>query len=289
MPEQRGRATQPTQFRSHAWTGVTAHRGAVPRGEVLEVIYETPTLVLTAHLSGGPLDASHRVAGRRASAPPMRTGSNTLLPAGLDVSCVSDRALAPLEFLSLQFDEAQVRAIDPDRGAPPAFAYLMNVEMAAVHSLMRQICLNLEGSEDPLGRLFLQHASIALLALAARSCGHVMSAGPRRGGLSLYVLRRVIERLGDDMDATLNLQDLADIAGLSQYHFLRCFKQSTGLPPRQWLLERRIERSKALLQTGIPVGEVAAQVGFSDPGYFAKTFRNRVGVSPTRFRRLRAK
>jgi AraC family transcriptional regulator len=76
------------------------------------------------------------------------------------------------------------------------------------------------------------------------------------------------------------------VAHLSVYHFARQFKAATGLPPHQYLILRRIERAKLLLQTGggFSLAEVAARAGFSDQSRFSHHFKRLVGVTPGQFR-----
>jgi AraC family transcriptional regulator len=80
---------------------------------------------------------------------------------------------------------------------------------------------------------------------------------------------------------------MAAVARLSPYHFARQFKKATGLPPHQYVIARRVERAKQLLQakTGLSLAEVAARAGFSDQSQFCHHFKRLVGVTPGQFRR----
>jgi AraC family transcriptional regulator len=75
-------------------------------------------------------------------------------------------------------------------------------------------------------------------------------------------------------------------AHLSVYHFARQFKAATGLPPHQYVILRRVERAKELLQAGtdLSLAEVAARAGFSDQSRFSHHFKRLVGVTPGQFR-----
>jgi AraC family transcriptional regulator len=70
------------------------------------------------------------------------------------------------------------------------------------------------------------------------------------------------------------------------YHFARQFKASTGLPPHQYVIARRVERARELLQGGgeLSLAEVAADVGFADQSQLSHHFKRLVGVTPGRFR-----
>ena len=78
---------------------------------------------------------------------------------------------------------------------------------------------------------------------------------------------------------------LAAAAHLSAYHFARQFKAATGLPPHQYVIARRVERAKQLLQTesDFTLAEVAASAGFSDQSQFSRHFKRIVGVTPGQF------
>lgn len=83
----------------------------------------------------------------------------------------------------------------------------------------------------------------------------------------------------------ISLDLLADMSFLSKYHFLRCFKQVYGSSPYQYLLIRRLERGKELLQCPRhSLTEIAYLTGFTDRRAFNKAFKKAVGISPGSFR-----
>ena len=91
----------------------------------------------------------------------------------------------------------------------------------------------------------------------------------------------------DHLDAGLTLEQMAAVAHLSAYHFARQFKAATGLPPHQYVILRRVERAKQLLQTGggFSLAEVAARAGFSDQSQLTHHFKRVVGTTPRQFRK----
>jgi AraC family transcriptional regulator len=100
-------------------------------------------------------------------------------------------------------------------------------------------------------------------------------------------LRAVVEYIEENLDASLTLEQVAAAAHLSACHFARRFKETTGLPPHQYVLARRVERAQQLLhQDGdLSLADVAACVGFSDQSQFSHHFKRVVGVTPRQFRR----
>jgi AraC family transcriptional regulator len=108
----------------------------------------------------------------------------------------------------------------------------------------------------------------------------------REGKLPRARLRAVIEYIEEHIDASPNLEQMAAIAHISPYHFARQFKTSTGLPPHQYVIARRVERAKHLLEEGgdFSLAEVAVHAGFSDQSQFCQHFKRLVGVTPGQFR-----
>jgi AraC family transcriptional regulator len=134
--------------------------------------------------------------------------------------------------------------------------------------------------------------------LAAESLANVLAvhlirhvSAPRRpergrdGVLPQGRLRAVAEYIEEHLDGCPSLGQLAAVARLSPYHFARQFKTATGLPPHQFVIMRRVERAKQLLQGGdLSLAEVAAHAGFSGQSVFCHHFKCLVGVTPGQFR-----
>jgi AraC family transcriptional regulator len=108
----------------------------------------------------------------------------------------------------------------------------------------------------------------------------------RNGALPRGRLRAVAEYIEEHLDGGPTLAQLAAVVGLNPYHFAHQFKAATGLPPHQYVILRRVERARQLLQagTGLSLAEVALQAGFSDQSQFSRHFKRLVGVTPGRFR-----
>jgi AraC-like DNA-binding protein len=107
-----------------------------------------------------------------------------------------------------------------------------------------------------------------------------------RGGLSAGALRRVREYVKVHLSESIDLSLLAAVAGLSIRHFAREFKQSVGITPHFYLIQKRIERAQEMLaQTDTSLTEIAHAVGFSDTGHLARHFRVLLGTTPREFRR----
>jgi AraC family transcriptional regulator len=115
--------------------------------------------------------------------------------------------------------------------------------------------------------------------------GH-LRLNPVRGGLTARQLRRVKEFIEAQIPNEITISDLAALAGLSHYHFIRSFKDTVGLTPYQYVLSERIRRARGLLsKPDLSLGDVALAAGFSDASQLNRVFRKFVGVTPTAFRR----
>jgi AraC-like DNA-binding protein len=101
----------------------------------------------------------------------------------------------------------------------------------------------------------------------------------------LVHLRRARDHIDRCHAAPLDLDELALVAGISKYHFARCFAATYGETPIRYLTRRRIERAQDLLRgANLTVTEVCMLVGFASLGSFSSRFAELVGESPTAYR-----
>jgi AraC-like DNA-binding protein len=111
--------------------------------------------------------------------------------------------------------------------------------------------------------------------------------GASAGGLAPWQLRRVKALLAAIREDSISVGRLAEECGLSPRHFTRAFSQSTGLPPHQWLLERRVEMATQLLRDPVrSLVDVGLACGFASQSHFTRIFTARVGRSPGSWRRM---
>lgn len=110
---------------------------------------------------------------------------------------------------------------------------------------------------------------------------------PESGGLSTRQERLVRDFVAENLHRAISLQELAEVAQLSRFHFGRACKRSLGLSPHQFVLHCRLEKAKLALQgSDAAVAEVAALAGFSSHAEFSRCFRKANGLTPRQFRRL---
>lgn len=106
-------------------------------------------------------------------------------------------------------------------------------------------------------------------------------------GLRLAQVQRVTEYMKAHLDEAIGLQELADLLGLSRFHFCTAFRKATGFTPHQWLVRIRMERARELLANSrLTITEIALAVGYQTPSSFAQAFRAAIGITPTGYRAL---
>jgi AraC-like DNA-binding protein/PAS domain-containing protein len=103
-----------------------------------------------------------------------------------------------------------------------------------------------------------------------------------RGGLAPARANRVCEYIDSHLQENIALEVLAGIAQLSVHHFARAFRQTLGIPPHNYIVQRRVERAQQMLRnTELPLSEIAIAAGFTDQSHLARHFRTITGVSPS--------
>ena len=91
--------------------------------------------------------------------------------------------------------------------------------------------------------------------------------------------------IDNNYDKNLNLELLSKIRLTSKFHLLRLFKRYYGITPKQYLIEKRIEKSKILLKEGSTVTETCYAVGFESTSSFSTLFKKITGLNPSEFQK----
>jgi AraC family transcriptional regulator len=136
-------------------------------------------------------------------------------------------------------------------------------------------------------------SDVASSSLAHRLALHLVThyGRPRKrekrppGRLAKEAVDTVAQYVDAELAGTLTLERLAEVVYLSPFHFAHAFKATTGLSPHQFVAQRRVQRATALLtSTADPVGQVAAEVGFSNMSHFRRLFHRYMGLLPGELR-----
>jgi AraC family transcriptional regulator len=280
-------ALAPFVTRLNTWrgSGVTSVQTLQPAGDVSDPPLPELTLALLQWVPRPTRFAFDFGAGRfeRVSRGGEMTcvapqAGGTVHAAGVHAAaCLSIPAALAAQVLQLEGVDASL-----DFGALHAEV----IEDDFVRSALRQLTLWSDPAHDSetLARDSLLTALLFRLQELAREAPQTLAQRPST--LALWQIHRVEDYLLEHLGSTIALADLAALVGLSPHHFCRVFARTFGRSPIRYLIERRIERACVLLDSGtLPVAEVAAQVGYDDPAYFARLFRKHKGVAPSGYGR----
>lgn len=196
---------------------------------------------------------------------------------------------AGFDYVHYHVPKAGLDEIARDHAIEPAGSYKFAIcEHDIVLAQLTQYVFPLIGSRDWTGSLALDQFSLILGAHALKTYAGLPPLGaPKKGGLAPWQARRATEMIRERLDGNIHLSDMARECGLSVSHFTRAFRTTFGRSPFRWLLERRIDRAKALLvSSDLPIADIALRSGFSDQAAFTRAFGRIVGDSPGRWRRV---
>jgi len=217
-----------------------------------------------------------------------RTGTHAMsvVPAGMEVWGYS-RGIRFVRALRVTFDLEQAGLALGDRRLGPAFAeprlMFANDSLWQIATLLASEC----DKPRVVDRLYGESLSTALCVELLR-LGATENRPMARGGLAPWQMRRITEYMEAHLSDTIQLSDFAQLAGMSRSHFSQAFRTTTGMPPHRWHLNARIRRAQELLlDTALPLVEIALRTGFADQSHFTKSFQRQVGTSPGAWRRTR--
>jgi AraC family transcriptional regulator len=130
-------------------------------------------------------------------------------------------------------------------------------------------------------------AGVVAIRLGRHYAEAPCSPEPLRG-LRPHAWRRMERFIDEHLAERLDVAHLAAVLGMSPFHFARMFRLTSGFPPHLYVTLRRVHAAKRLLlDTGLPVAEVGAAVGFRSHGHFVQVFRQLTGATPRSLRSAR--
>ena len=102
-----------------------------------------------------------------------------------------------------------------------------------------------------------------------------------RGKLNAFQLRSVVDFVDSHLGDDVSLMSLAQQAHVSPFHFARLFRRTVGVPPHQFVLQLRLQRSLSLMKMRtLSLAQIAVECGFHDQPHFTRTFRRVLGTTP---------
>lgn len=260
------------------------HRARVLAGRMLE---HTPdcheiNVSIAGDLVTQKVSATGRLVSTRGGA-----GNICIAPAGQPISAFWKK---PIDNMGIMLDTKFVAetAVENHLGAGFEFVEVYKTQDPLITQLGLAL-LDESSSDAPMGKLYADSLIQTLTLHVLRSYSSASAMIERvGGGISGYKLRRVEEFIEAHLEEDLGLQEIAAVANLSQFHFARAFRKTTGQTPQHYVMERRIERAKQLLASGdLPLVEISLRTGFKNQSHFTTLFRKFTTLTPKTWRDLR--
>ncbi|HEX8834854.1 MAG TPA: AraC family transcriptional regulator [Abditibacteriaceae bacterium] len=134
---------------------------------------------------------------------------------------------------------------------------------------------------NPTGALFNDSLASALATCLLQRHSVAREVKVCHGQLSPRHKKIACAYIEENLQRNVSLEELSRVVGLSSFYFARCFRNSLGISPHQYLIARRLERAKRLLQrSDLPLAQIASQCGFSDQSHLTRRMKNHFGVTP---------
>ncbi|MBK1867390.1 helix-turn-helix transcriptional regulator [Aestuariivirga sp. YIM B02566] len=213
----------------------------------------------------------------------MYPGALLLGNAGTCFECGHDHGTGD-RCLSFHFSRPFFEEIATAAAGSPRFRFATNM-LPALRQLAGPLVMVEAGAlaADPIYleelAIGFAEAVLAVLSDGSRAMGNLPARDRRR-------VSDVVRYIEDHADQPLGLSDLAGLACMSRYHFLRTFRQALGITPYQLLLNIRMRRAAvALATTPAEIAAIAFASGFGDLSTFNARFRTVTGMSPQAFRK----
>ena len=278
-------AKKPYLFLQKAeWTGLTVHRARVLPGSIVE--HANPYHEINLSISGNLMTEKISAGGKR-----IRTkcapGNLCITPANQLIGAFWEKPLDNLGFF-LEPEFLTKTAVE-NRFSSNFEFHEVSEEKDPLIQHIGHALLAESNAVSNAGRLY---ADSLIQTLTLHLLKNYSNAGfvqeNINGGLSGYKLRRVQEFINANLEEDLSLSEIAEVAGLSQFHFARAFRKSTNLTPQQYLMQQRIERAKELLaKDDLPIVEISLRTGFKNQSHFTTLFRKFTKFTPKLWREMK--
>ena len=261
-----------------AWSGLDADFVHIPRG--ISHVPGGKTHRLGIHF-GPPVNADCYCDGQRMRRV-QKAGDIDIVPAGVDGSWKDD---ADCRTLQLSVRPSLLVQVADELGRDVGKIELLprfQLRDTRIEAIGWAVKAALESGtpSDPLYiGLLAQALAVRLIETASDSSPEPESRSEPK--LSTRQLRIVTDYVESNLDQKLHLADLAKVAGVGVTRLKTLFRNSTGIPVHQYVIRRRVEYARALIETTeMPASEVAVAAGFSHQSHMASTMRRLLGLTP---------
>ncbi len=273
-------------FRHRAsWSGLTIHHAQVMPGRMLEhaAEYHEVNIPISGRMTTERINST----GKRKIHNYKNDGGLCITPAGQHISAFWDN---PIDHLGMFLAPDFVEKTAAENRFTPKFDFFDEVtDSDPLVQYIGLTLLNEYNNETREGNFYADSLVNTLTLHLLKNYSNAKSISENtNGGLSGYKLNRVKEFINAHLDEDLCLAQIAEIADLSQFHFARSFRKSTGQTPQQFVTGQRIERAKQLLaKNELPIVEISLQTGFKNQSHFTTLFRKYTKFTPKMWRELK--
>jgi AraC family transcriptional regulator len=152
----------------------------------------------------------------------------------------------------------------------------------AVRASVREFIAEISSPQTGFDKL-LESIEIRLVHALLRA---MSGLGEKKSGISMRLeIEKVIAHINANYSRTISIEEMASLIALSPSHFSRLFKKETSVSPQDYLIDIRLTRSRSyLLKTEKNITEIALLCGFASSAHLSSSFRNKFGITPSRFR-----
>lgn len=212
-------------------------------------------------------------------------GSVAFLPQNSELKCRPDRPQISTAVVldNRLFVEASQEQIDFSR-IDFRFADVSDVSVQLLLRSMQHIAESPAAADWP---MLMEANAMALTVAVIRilSPDAIIKLDCREFGLNGPTKKRVVNYVESNLHRNITLRELAEVAGLSTYHFQRMFKRRFGVTPGEYVAIRRIELVKRrLISSYDGLAMIAHDCGFSSQSHLTRVFKKLVGATPAAFR-----
>jgi len=251
-----------------------------PIGRRIELQFQGPVHLLAMYNEGARRDGETSIDGFAPSKIRNFAKKLTFVPAGCSYrEWVDTAASTRLTFLYLD------PTVLPNDGEND-YAARIHFEDSGVWETAAKLKSAIENGQAKRTLYLSALSSVLALELSRSDHNAARDTSQNRGGLASWQKRAVVGYIEEHLGEQISLGTLAQLARLSQHHFCRAFKQSFGVPPHYYHVQRRIEQAKLLLaDRSISITDIGFTLGYSQTSSFSVAFRKATGWTPSEYRR----
>lgn len=272
---------KPSILSSVGWNGIHLELFEQPKFEIAE--HQHTMHVIACGISNSPPPGERTLDGKMTKER-RNQGDIAIIPAGISHRCNWNTSA---EFAVLAIEPVLLQQVGQDLVRSDRIELIprfMNEQDTLIQGIF--VTLKDELETGGIGGHFLVDSLKTALAihLLRKYCTTSLKTSCDSDGLSQAQVNLVKDYINEHLHQDLKLADVAAIAQMSSYHFLRLFKQSLGVTPHQYILQSRINKAELLLRNSeLSIADIAVRVGFCDQSHLTRYFKRQIGVTPKQF------